>query len=69
MDALLNSQTDYIGTYIIPWSINLVTAIVIFVLGRLIAKLICRLVNKLMSKANIDDILINFIGSIEPILT
>lgn len=64
MDGLLNSQTDYINTYIIPYAINLVAAIVIFVVGRWIAKLICRLVNRLMSKAKVDDILISFIGNI-----
>lgn len=64
MDALLNSQIDYLAVYVIPWTINIITAIVIFGLGRWIAKLICKVVNKIMRKANVDDILINFVGNI-----
>ena len=63
MEALLNSDTDYLNLYIVPWAINLVMALVIFVLGRWLAIGINRLVKRLMKKANIDDILISFIGN------
>jgi small conductance mechanosensitive channel len=64
MDALLNSQTDYLNVYIIPWGINLITALVVFVFGRAIAKFICRFVNRLMKRSGVDDILISFIENI-----
>jgi len=64
MDVLLNSQTDYLNIYIIPWGINLIIALVIFVLGRSISKLICRFVNRLMRRAKMDEILISFIENI-----
>jgi small conductance mechanosensitive channel len=64
MDALLNSQTDYLNVYIIPWGINLATALVIFVLGRWIAKAICRFVGRLMKRSAVDEILVSFIENI-----
>jgi small conductance mechanosensitive channel len=63
MEALLNSDVDYLNLYIIPWSINLLMALVIFVIGRWIAKGISRLVKRLMKKAGVEDILISFIGN------
>ncbi len=64
MDALLNGQTDYLNIYFIPWGINFITALVVFVFGRWIAKLICGFVNRIMKRANMDDILVSFIGNI-----
>jgi len=64
MDSLLNNQTDYLNLYIVPWGINLITALVVFVLGRMVAKFICRFVNRLMKRAKVDDILVTFIENI-----
>ncbi len=61
MDTLLNGQTDYLNLYIIPWGINLITALVVYVLGRALAKFICRLVSRLMKRSEVDEILITFI--------
>lgn len=52
------------STYVIPWAINIVMAILIYLIGRLIAKLIVNVVKKLLVKAKMDDILINFVCSI-----
>lgn len=64
MDTLLNNQAEYLNVYIIPWGINLITALVIFVLGKMVAKFICRLVNRMMVRSNFDEILITFIENI-----
>ena len=63
MEALLNSDSEYLNLYIIPWGINLVMALLIFVLGRWIAKGVSRLAKRLMAKAKVEDILISFIGN------
>ena len=63
MEALLNSDSDYLNLYIIPWGINLIMALLIFVFGRWIAKGVSRLVKRLMGKAGVDEILISFIGN------
>lgn len=64
MEAILNSETDYLNLYLIPWTINFITALAIFIIGRWLAKIICKFVHRLMSKAKVDDILINFIENI-----
>ncbi len=51
-------------TYLIPWGINIAFALVIFIIGRIVAKLIVSLVKRLLGKAKMDEILIHFISSI-----
>ena len=63
MEELLNADADYLNIYLIPWAINLTMALVIFVLGRWLAKGISRLVKRLMKKAGVEEILISFIGN------
>ncbi|WP_455197230.1 membrane protein, partial [Kaarinaea lacus] len=43
--------------YIIPWGINLISALVVFVLGRWLAKLIVKALSKVMKRANVDETL------------
>lgn len=52
------------NTYLIPWGINIGFALVIFIVGRMVAKLMVSILHKLLAKAKLDDILINFICSI-----
>jgi small conductance mechanosensitive channel len=53
-----------IDTYVIPWGLNILFAILIFIIGKYLVGVITRLVKKLMEKAHVDKILVNFIGSI-----
>lgn len=53
-----------LDTYIIPWGINLVFAVVVFVVGRYITKLIVRASRRIMLKAKLDDALVSFLASI-----
>ena len=53
-----------IETYVLPWGINIVMALAIFIVGKFIVNVITRFAKKLMSKAKVDNILINFIASI-----
>ncbi len=52
------------ATYIVPWGINLVTALAIFVIGRWVTKGLLSVIKKLLVKMKMDEILINFITSI-----
>lgn len=52
------------STYAIPWGINIVMALIIYVVGKMIVRIIINLVKKILVKAKIDEILINFISSI-----
>lgn len=56
--------SQLIETYAVPWSINIVMALAIFVVGRLVVKLLVRLAKNVLNKANVDTILVNFISSI-----
>ncbi len=56
--------TQLLETYIIPWGINIVLALAIFVIGKSVAKMLTSVSKKVMTKAKVDNILVNFIGSI-----
>ncbi|BCN94176.1 mechanosensitive ion channel protein [Thiomicrorhabdus immobilis] len=57
-DVLLNE-------YAMPWAIKIVMALAIFIIGRWVVKIIVNLVKKLLNRAgSIDDMLVNFLGSI-----
>ena len=51
-------------TYLIPWGINIAFALVIFIVGKMVAKGIVSVTKKVLAKAKMDDILINFVSSI-----
>jgi len=53
-----------IETYVLPWGINIVMAIAIFLIGKFVVGMLVKLSKKIMKKAKVDNILINFIASI-----
>jgi small conductance mechanosensitive channel len=62
---LENLDIDAILTeYLLPWSINIAMAIVIFIVGRLVTKVFIALLGKIMRRAKVEKILINFVLSI-----
>jgi len=60
----VSRATRLLDAYVIPWGINIVLALLIFFIGKFIVGIITNLVKKLMGKAKVDVILVNFIGSI-----
>ncbi len=59
---------NLISTYAIPWSINIGLAILIFIVGRFISKLLVRVSKRIMQSMNFDRIIVNFVGTIVYIL-
>lgn len=55
---------EIFSVYLMPWSIRLIQAIAIFIIGRWIAAFMIRLVRKAMNKAKLDEMLISFLASI-----
>jgi len=49
---------------LIPWGIRLAIALAIFIIGRWIARWLTNIVRKLMTKSNLDVMLINFLGNL-----
>lgn len=62
IDQLMSPET--VQNFLIPWGTNLVFAIVIFIVGRWVARGITGLARKLLVRAKVDEILVNFITSI-----
>ncbi len=56
--------TKMIDSYVIPWGLNIFFAILIFIVGKFAVGVIVNLSRKLMIKARMDTILVNFINSI-----
>ncbi|APZ44019.1 mechanosensitive ion channel family protein [Acidihalobacter ferrooxydans] len=55
-------------TYAIPWGIKLVVALIVLLIGLWLAGLITALVGKVLTKANVDAMLVRFIDSILKVL-
>ncbi len=53
-----------ITIYVVPWFINIALAIVVFVVGRLIAKGLVKVLERVLRNAKVDSMLVEFIGSI-----
>ncbi len=51
-------------TYVLPWGINIVMAVAIFLVGKFVVKMVVKFAKKIMVKAKVDNILVNFIASI-----
>lgn len=62
LDALM--KANIVDVYLIPWSIRIVTAALIFIIGRWIAKLIIRICRRLMNASKLDIMLVDFVCNI-----
>ncbi len=64
LDLDLEQITKLIDTYAIPWSINLLMAIVIFFVGRFFVNLIISLLHRILLRAKVDEMLAHFLEAI-----
>ena len=55
---------EMFSTYVIPWAINLALALLIFYVGRMVIKIVVKILRKLLARAKMDEILVNFVSSI-----
>ena len=55
---------EMLDTYVIPWGINIVMALAIFIIGKMVVGILTNVAKSLMKKAKVDELLVNFIGSI-----
>lgn len=58
------TNNELINTYLIPWASKIVLALVIFIVGRWLARWLTGIARKLMERSKLDDMLVNFLGSI-----
>ncbi len=59
---------SFFDMYVMPWIINIALAAAIFIVGRMIVKALRGLLEKMLRKSRMDDILVNFVTSIANIL-
>jgi small conductance mechanosensitive channel len=64
MDMEKILDPELINTYLIPWGIRIIMALAIFVIGRWVIKIVVRFTERLMRKANLDDMLTAFLANI-----
>ena len=50
--------------YIIPWGINIVTALLVFIVGRLVVSVIMALFKRVLGRTRMDQMLVEFLASI-----
>jgi small conductance mechanosensitive channel len=50
------------------FGLKIIAAVLIFIIGRWVAKLVKRIVERLMTRSNIDATVINFVGNMTYIL-
>lgn len=55
---------DLINMYVIPWTIRIVTAAAIWIIGKWIAEKLTGVLRKVMARAGIDVMLVQFLGNI-----
>ena len=55
---------EMINTYLVPWGIRIVSALAIFLIGRLIIKMVVGFAERMMRKAKVDQMLTTFTGNI-----
>lgn len=56
--------SNILSNYVIPWGINIFFALAIFIVGRMVLKILVKLLRKMLAKSKMDSILINFVSSI-----
>jgi small conductance mechanosensitive channel len=59
----INAQ-EMLDAYVVPWGVNVVMALAIFIVGKMLVGILTNIAKKLMLKAKVDVLLVNFIGSI-----
>ena len=59
-----NKIEQYLDAYIVPWGLNIIFALAIFIVGRMVIKALISLMCKILEKSKFDEILIKFISSI-----
>jgi small conductance mechanosensitive channel len=57
-------MSEMMDLYAIPWAINIVTALAIYIIGKIIVGVLVNLVGKLLVRAKYDDMLVDFLKAI-----
>lgn len=59
---------NFFDAYIFPWIVDIVIALAIFFIGRWVTKQLIKLLERILRKSKVEDMLINFIASIANVI-
>ncbi|WP_299183220.1 mechanosensitive ion channel domain-containing protein [uncultured Neptuniibacter sp.] len=59
---------NFFDTYLFPWIVDIAIALAIFFVGRWVIKQVIKLLERVLRKAKVEDMLVNFIGSIAHVM-
>ncbi|BFM21167.1 mechanosensitive ion channel family protein [Gilvimarinus japonicus] len=54
----------FVHNHVIPWGINIVTALLIFIIGKIVVKILVNLLGKVLGRTKLDNILVDFVQAI-----
>ena len=60
----MEAMVDKLYGYLLVYGLNVLAAIVIFIVGRWLARAISNIIGKMMRKSNVDEMLTNFVKHI-----
>ncbi|WP_020208424.1 mechanosensitive ion channel family protein [Gilvimarinus chinensis] len=63
-DFSQDEMNEFAQNHVIPWGINIVTALLIFIVGKIVVKILVGIIGKLLKRTNLDNILVEFIQAI-----
>ena len=55
---------NFVDTYALPWGINMVLAIIVYIIGKMVVGILVNVFDKIMAKSKYDDMLVDFLKSI-----
>jgi small conductance mechanosensitive channel len=56
--------SDMIDVYVIPWGINIVMAVLIYIVGKIVVSILLNVFGKVMARSKYDEMLIDFVKAI-----
>ncbi len=59
-----DKMSQMVDAYVIPWGINIVMALVIYVIGKMVVGILVSLFGKVMARSKYDEMLIDFVKAI-----
>ena len=59
---------NFFDAYVFPWIVDIALALAIFFVGRWVVKQVMKVAERLLRKAKMDDMLVNFISSIASVV-
>jgi len=64
MDQLIGTGSELVKQYVLPWTINSFFAILVFIVGRFLSRILTNAAKRLMDRAKVDKSLSDFLGNI-----